>query len=230
ASLTPVVPARAQSRARGPVFRIRRRPRPRGARRRRRVGAGSALRGRAPSRQQREPAGPGAGGHGSAHARVRGRRTLSHQRAALDRRPARGDRPPGLRPARERGPGRRLLGAAAQRGPPPRLLSAPPGHGRAHAYHDYVTDPSYATAVPIALEHPSVVVTRTLSKAYGMAGMRVGYAIGQPRAIENFNRWGITFNQNSLAVAAAVASLGDPAHIDAERARNTEARAFTTRF
>jgi histidinol-phosphate aminotransferase len=98
------------------------------------------------------------------------------------------------------------------------------------AYHDYVTDPSYATAVPLALEHPNVFVTRTLSKAYGMAGMRVGYAIGQPRTMEAFNRWAITFNQNSLAVAAAIASLEDPAHIEAERARNTEAREFTTRF
>jgi histidinol-phosphate aminotransferase len=98
------------------------------------------------------------------------------------------------------------------------------------AYHDYVTDPGYATAVPLALEHPNVFVTRTLSKAYGMAGMRVGYAVGQPRTMENFGRWGITFNQNSLAIAAAVASLDDPAHIEAERARNTEARAFTTRF
>jgi len=98
------------------------------------------------------------------------------------------------------------------------------------AYHDYVTDPGYATAVPLALEHPNVFVTRTLSKAYGMAGMRVGYAIGQKRTIESFGRWAITFNQNSLAVAAAVASLDDPGHIEAERARNTEARAFTTRF
>jgi histidinol-phosphate aminotransferase len=98
------------------------------------------------------------------------------------------------------------------------------------AYHDYVTDPGYATALPLALEHPNVFVTRTLSKAYGLAGMRVGYAVGQPRTIENFGRWAITFNQNSLAVAAAVASLEDPAHIEAERARNTEARAFTTRF
>jgi histidinol-phosphate aminotransferase len=97
------------------------------------------------------------------------------------------------------------------------------------AYHDYVTDPGYATAVPLALEHPNVFVTRTLSKAYGMAGMRVGYAVGQPRTMDGFNRWAITFNQNSLAVAAAVASLDDPAHIEAERARNTEARAFTTR-
>jgi len=98
------------------------------------------------------------------------------------------------------------------------------------AYHDYVTDPSYATAVPLALEHSNVFVARTLSKAYGMAGMRVGYAIGQPRTMEGFNRWAITFNQNSLAVAAAIASLEDPAHIEAERVRNTEAREFTTRF
>jgi histidinol-phosphate aminotransferase len=98
------------------------------------------------------------------------------------------------------------------------------------AYHDYVTDPGYATAVPLALEHPNVFVTRTLSKAYGLAGMRVGYVVGQPRTVEGFNRWAITFNQNSLAVAAAVASLEDPAHIEAEKVRNTEARAFATRF
>jgi histidinol-phosphate aminotransferase len=98
------------------------------------------------------------------------------------------------------------------------------------AYHEYVTDPGYATAIPLALEHPNVFVTRTLSKAYGLAGMRVGYAVGAPRTIEGFNRWAITFNQNSLAVAAAVASLDDPAHIAAERARNAEARTFTTRF
>ena len=98
------------------------------------------------------------------------------------------------------------------------------------AYHDYVTDPGYATAISLALEHPNVFVTRTLSKAYGMAGLRVGYAIGQARTMEAFNRWAITFNQNSLSVAAAVASLADPAHIEAERARNTEVRAFTTGF
>jgi histidinol-phosphate aminotransferase len=98
------------------------------------------------------------------------------------------------------------------------------------AYHDYVTDPGYASALGLALEHPNVFVTRTLSKAYGMAGMRVGYAVGQARTIEAFARWAITFNQNSLAVAAAVAALGDPAHIETERARNAEARQFATRF
>jgi histidinol-phosphate aminotransferase len=98
------------------------------------------------------------------------------------------------------------------------------------AYHDYVTHPAYATALPLALERPNVIVTRTLSKAHGMAGMRVGYAVGQPRAVETFNRWAITFNVNSLAVAGAIASLDDPGHIEAERVRNREAREFATRF
>jgi histidinol-phosphate aminotransferase len=98
------------------------------------------------------------------------------------------------------------------------------------AYHDYVTDPAYASAVPLALEHPNVLVTRTLSKAYGMAGMRVGYVIAQPRIVEAFDRWAITFNTNTPAVAAAVASLDDPAHIERERARNTAVRTYTTRL
>jgi histidinol-phosphate aminotransferase len=96
------------------------------------------------------------------------------------------------------------------------------------AYHDYVAEPAYATALPLVLEHPGVVLTRTFSKAYGMAGLRVGYGVGQARTIEAFNRWAITFNQNSPSVAAAIAALGDPGHIEAERARNAEVRRFTT--
>jgi histidinol-phosphate aminotransferase len=98
------------------------------------------------------------------------------------------------------------------------------------AYHDYVTDPGYATALPLALEQPNVFVTRTLSKAYGMAGLRVGYAVGQARTIESLARWAMTFNQNTLAVAAAIAGLEDTAHIEAEKARNTQVRTVTTRF
>ncbi len=98
------------------------------------------------------------------------------------------------------------------------------------AYHDYVTDPAYSTGVSLALEHPNVFVTRTFSKAYGMAGLRIGYAVGQARTIEAFNRWAITFNQNSPTVAAGVASVNDPAHIAAECARNALVRRFTTRF
>jgi histidinol-phosphate aminotransferase len=98
------------------------------------------------------------------------------------------------------------------------------------AYHDYVDDPSYGSVMALALEHPNVFITRTLSKAYGMAGLRVGYAIGQPRTIEALRRWIMTFSTNSLAQAAAVAGLRDQAHIDSERARNSEVRKYTTRF
>lgn len=98
------------------------------------------------------------------------------------------------------------------------------------AYHDYVTDPSYATAQPLALAHPNVFITRTFSKAHGMAGLRVGYAVGQVKAIETLARYGMQYGQNVLGLAAAMASLNDPAHIERERARNTEVRKFIVRF
>lgn len=95
------------------------------------------------------------------------------------------------------------------------------------AYHEYVTDPSYATAVPLALETPNVIVARTFSKAYGMAGMRVGYAIGRPDAIRKLARYKMPYNVSVFGVAAALAALDDAAHIDGERRRNTDVRAFT---
>ena len=95
------------------------------------------------------------------------------------------------------------------------------------AYHDYVTDPSYETAIPLALELPNVFVTRTFSKAYGMAGMRIGYAIGRAYTIKRLTTLKMPYNVSVFGVAAAVAALGDPKHIDEERARNTDVRAFT---
>ena len=56
------------------------------------------------------------------------------------------------------------------------------------AYHDYVTDPAYQTAIPLALATPNVFVARTFSKAYGMAGMRIGYAIGQADTVKPLAR------------------------------------------
>ena len=52
------------------------------------------------------------------------------------------------------------------------------------AYHDYVTDPAYQSAIDVALATPNVFVTRTFSKAYGMAGLRAGYAIGHAPTIK----------------------------------------------
>jgi histidinol-phosphate aminotransferase len=95
------------------------------------------------------------------------------------------------------------------------------------AYHDYVTDPSYESAIPLALETPNVFVTRTFSKAYGMAGMRVGYAIGRAETMKPLEKLKMPYNISVFGVAAAIAALGDPKHIEAERERNTKVRAFT---
>lgn len=97
------------------------------------------------------------------------------------------------------------------------------------AYHDYVTDPSYQTAIPLALETPNVFVVRTFSKAYGMAGMRIGWAIGRSETIRPLARLKMPYNVSVFGVAAALAAVGDPAHIDAERRRNTEVRNFTVK-
>jgi histidinol-phosphate aminotransferase len=97
------------------------------------------------------------------------------------------------------------------------------------AYHDYVTDPAYETAIPLALATPNVFVARTFSKAYGMAGMRIGYAIGQSDTVKPLARYKMPYNVSVFGVAAAIASLNDPKHIADERARNTEVRAFTTK-
>ena len=95
------------------------------------------------------------------------------------------------------------------------------------AYHDYVTDPSYRSAIPVALESPNVFVTRTFSKAHGMAGMRIGYAIGRADTMKSLAALKMPYNVSVFGIAAAMASLGDPKHIDGERVRNTGVRAFT---
>ena len=95
------------------------------------------------------------------------------------------------------------------------------------AYHDYVSDPSYESAIPLALETPNVFVTRTFSKAYGMAGMRVGYAIGRAETIKPLEKLKMPYDLSVFSIAAAISALGDSKHIEAERERNTKVRAFT---
>src|SRR6185437_2861614 len=98
------------------------------------------------------------------------------------------------------------------------------------AYHEYVADPSYRTAIPLALSNPSVVVTRTFSKVFGMAGLRLGYAVGQPETLKKMSPWLLGSNTNQLVLAAAAASINDKAHIAEEVRRNADARAFTKKF
>ena len=95
------------------------------------------------------------------------------------------------------------------------------------AYHDYVTDSSYQTSVPLAMSIPNVIVSRTFSKAYGMAGMRIGYGIGMTDTVSRLATLKMPYNVSVFGIAAAIASFNDPQHIADERARNTEVRAFT---
>jgi histidinol-phosphate aminotransferase len=102
------------------------------------------------------------------------------------------------------------------------------------AYFDYVTDPDHGTHIPIAVENPHVVVARTFSKAYGMAGIRMGYAVGHPDTIKKMAEWDAGSGTTSLNVLALRAGLvavqQDESFITAERKRNTEVRDFTVKW
>ncbi len=95
------------------------------------------------------------------------------------------------------------------------------------AYHDYVTDPGYQSEITRAVNNKRLLVARTFSKAHGMAGMRIGYGVAHVDTIEAMSEWQYGLSLNVLAIAGATASLLDAAHIEAERARNTEVRRFT---
>jgi histidinol-phosphate aminotransferase len=97
------------------------------------------------------------------------------------------------------------------------------------AYHDYVTDPSYQSAIDLALSTPNVFVTRTFSKAYGMAGLRAGYAIGQPDTIKQIQKYKMPYGLGTLTLGGAIVALGNDAHITQERQRNTDVKAFTVK-
>src|SRR5262249_48296272 len=102
------------------------------------------------------------------------------------------------------------------------------------AYFDYVTDPDHETHVPVAIENPRVIVARTFSKAYGMAGLRMGYAIGHVDTIKKMTEWdggGGGTSLNVLALHAAHAAIGqDPSYLATERARNTAVRDFAAKW
>ncbi len=81
------------------------------------------------------------------------------------------------------------------------------------AYTEYVDDPDYPDASRWVSEFPNLIVTRTFSKAYGLAGLRVGYGLSHPQVAELLNRVRQPFNVNALAQVGALAALGDRTHL-----------------
>jgi histidinol-phosphate aminotransferase len=81
------------------------------------------------------------------------------------------------------------------------------------AYLEYVDEPGYADATNWLARYRNLVVTQTFSKAFGLAGLRVGYALSSPEVAGLLNRLRQPFNANSLALEAALAALADEAHV-----------------
>jgi histidinol-phosphate aminotransferase len=92
------------------------------------------------------------------------------------------------------------------------------------AYHDNVTDDSYATAIPHALATDNVVVLRTFSKVYALAGHRIGYGVAAPETIEGLRKAQPPFSVTDFGQAAAVASIGDPVELKRRIEANAAAR------
>ena len=102
------------------------------------------------------------------------------------------------------------------------------------AYFEYVTNPDHETFIPVAVQNPRVIVARTFSKAYGMAGLRVGYAVGHADTIKKMAEWDAgagTSTMNVLAMEGAIAAVQqDDSFITNERARNAAVRDFTMKW
>ena len=102
------------------------------------------------------------------------------------------------------------------------------------AYFEYVTVDDFPNGIEELPRRPNLVVTRTFSKIYGLAGLRMGYGVSSPDIADIFNRVRQPFNVNSLAQVAAAAALDDAAHVQRSRADNTAgmrqlSEAFRTR-
>ena len=90
------------------------------------------------------------------------------------------------------------------------------------AYNEYLPADLRADSVKGLKRHPNLVITRTFSKAYGLAGLRVGYALAHPSVADIMNRVRQPFNVNSLALAAARAALDDMEFVARSYAENLQ--------
>lgn len=88
------------------------------------------------------------------------------------------------------------------------------------AYSEYVDEPAYPDGLEYLPKHPNLVVCRTFSKAYGLAGLRVGYSASSPAIADMLNRVRQPFNVSSVALAAAEAVLADDDYLQRSVAVN----------
>jgi histidinol-phosphate aminotransferase len=95
------------------------------------------------------------------------------------------------------------------------------------AYFHFADSPDYESVIPLVTDHPNLLVARTFSKVYGMAGLRCGYCIGQKETVDRMRPFQMWDSVNIMALAAASASLDDPDQVPNGQRLNGEAKAFT---
>ncbi|MCP4309363.1 MAG: histidinol-phosphate transaminase [bacterium] len=104
------------------------------------------------------------------------------------------------------------------------FIAAVPDHALVvvdEAYYEFVTSEDYDTAIALALARDNVVVARTFSKVFGLAGLRVGYMVGQPETLAQLRKAQVPFSVNSMAQVGALTALEYPDRL-AERIRGND--------
>ena len=110
-----------------------------------------------------------------------------------------------------------------------RFIAAVPAHVLLvldEAYRDFVAPASRPAIEPLLDRHRNLLVLRTFSKIYGLAGLRIGYAIGDPHVIDVLRRLQLPFSLNTPAQVAGLAALQDVAFVERSYHSNLEQRAW----
>ncbi|MGE5578549.1 MAG: histidinol-phosphate transaminase [Bacillota bacterium] len=97
------------------------------------------------------------------------------------------------------------------------------------AYAEYVEDPEYGEMLPYLMQGRNVVILHTFSKIYGLAGLRVGFALTLPETASLLNRVRLSFNQNAIGQEAAEAALDDAEHVRRSVEMNRAGKDLLTR-
>src|SRR5437764_8864542 len=90
------------------------------------------------------------------------------------------------------------------------------------AYFHYADSADYESVIPLIKDHANLIVARTFSKIYGMAGLRCGYCVGQKETIDRLRPHQMWDSVNIMALAAATTSLSDPDQVANGRRLNSE--------
>ena len=96
------------------------------------------------------------------------------------------------------------------------------------AYAEYVAEPDYPNGLELVYDYSNLIVTRTFSKAYGLAGLRMGYSVSHPDIADLMNRVRQPFNVNAMSLAAALVALDDEAYLKESVRVNNEGMKMLT--